>query len=166
MINPTQPQGPAQSPAMISPSNHQQANAPAGGMQAEKANLANIASAKSRTATTNGQYDPNAEAVLKKHLSSLPPPQKQFISQYLCPETLTLMGIIVGAEVYDFLKPFTDPSKMAIIVPRNSDAQAGQAPSPQMPQNSSPNAQQPQQAPAQGQSSGQQPPAPQAGPTQ
>lgn len=118
--------------------------------------------APSRTATSNGQYHEEAHGVLTKHLQSLPPAQKQFITSYLTPETLTLMGIIVGAEVYDVLKPYTDPKKMAVVVPRDNNQQ-GQAPQPLLQQNTQ-QAQQPQQAPAAGQA-GQQA-AGQAQPTQ
>lgn len=117
-----------------------------------------------KTATSNGQYHAGAHGVLMQHLQSLPPAQKQFIGAYLTPETLTLMGIIVGAEVYDTLKPYTDPSKMAIVVPRNNDQQ-GQAPQPLLQQNSQ-QGQQPQQAPpaaqAGQQAAGQPQPTPQA----
>jgi hypothetical protein len=154
--------GASQGPAVSGAAEKQQSAVQ--GQQNEAKNLQSVASAHNRTATSNGQYNEEAHGVLVKHLQGLPPAQKQFISAYLTPETLTLMGIVVGAEVYDTLKPFTDPSKMAIVVPRNNDQQ-GQAPQPLLQQNSQ-QAQQPQQAPATAQAgqqaAGQTQPTPQA----
>lgn len=77
--------------------------------------------------SANGQYDPQVQQALEQHLNSLPDVQKAFINHYLTPETVTLMGIVGGVEVYDYFKKYTDPSKMAVIVPRNSQQGGGQA---------------------------------------
>lgn len=64
---------------------------------------------------------------IEQRLNSLPPVQQGFLNHYLTPETAVLMGIVGGIEAYNYFKPLTDPSKMAMIVPRSSVPQGGQA---------------------------------------
>lgn len=120
MMNPTQSAQPqaAQSPA---PMQMQQAQPQAQGQPQAGSQDPN------QPQTSNGQYDSSILQQLEQHLNTLPKVQQAFINHYLTPETATLMGIVGGAEVYDYFKKFTDPSKMAVIVPRNSVPQGGQA---------------------------------------
>lgn len=117
-INPTQPAQPqqAQSPA---PMQMQQPQAQQGQQQQVQD--------PNQPQTSNGKYDASILQQLEQHLNTLPKIQQAFIKHYLTPETATLMGIVGGAEVYDYFKKFTDPSKMAVVVPRNSVPQGGQA---------------------------------------
>jgi hypothetical protein len=128
MLSPQQPQGAPQGIAQPSqpkgspehqksPSIAKEKNA-ATGQSAQVNHVAQQADSLGRSPTANGQYDTQSQQALQKHIQSLPPQQKQFVQHYLCPETLTLVGILVGAEVYDLLKPMTNPRLQAIIIPR------------------------------------------------
>lgn len=64
---------------------------------------------------------------LEQRLNSLPKEQQAFVNHFLCPETAILMGIVGGVEAYDYFKQYTDPSKMAVIVPRSSQPQGDQS---------------------------------------
>ena len=125
MLQPSQPQqqsAPAQGPA-IAPT---QGAAPQGASpQQPQAGAAGPQQGQPQT--SNGQYDPGVEKKLEQHLNSLPKQQQAFINAYLTPETVTLLGIVAGAEVYDYFKKFVDPNKMAVVVPRNQQQGGGQA---------------------------------------
>lgn len=73
------------------------------------------------------RYDPNIVPQLEQRLNSLPQIQQAYLNHYLTPETVTILGIVAGKEVYDYFVKFTDPSKMSVIVPRNSVQDGGQA---------------------------------------
>lgn len=75
----------------------------------------------------SGNNEADIHAELESRLNSLPPIQQAFISHYLTPETVTLMGIVGGIEVYNYFKQYTDPNKIAVVMPRSNVPQGGQA---------------------------------------
>lgn len=119
MLNPTQPQAqPQQAPVQALQ-----------GMPQAGPNSATEAAARKQgqSETSNGQYDPSVAKGLEQHLNSLPDVQKGFLNHFMTPEVVTVLGIVGGAEVYDYLKQYADPSKECVVVPRSSQPGGQQA---------------------------------------
>lgn len=82
---------------------------------------------QSSSPTSNGKYDPSILQGLQQHMNGLPKIQQAFVNEYLTPETVTMLGIVGGAEVYDYFKQFADPKKMTVTVPRPAGPQGQQS---------------------------------------
>lgn len=76
------------------------------------------------TESTSGSTDSgtNISALLDQRMSELPDNQKKFVLDYLTPETVGLLGVILGQEAIDYFAPFVDPNKMAVVQPRPQEA--------------------------------------------
>lgn len=54
---------------------------------------------------------------IEQHLSSLPDEQKAYLANFLTPELVNIMGILLGEEAAQFFSQYADPSKTLTVVP-------------------------------------------------
>lgn len=72
--------------------------------------------------------------MLDSRMNELPDNQKQFILEYMTPELVGVLGLILGNEAVEYYAPFADPGKMLQVIPRPQEQSQAQAAAPQGPQ--------------------------------
>lgn len=160
MLNPTQPQQ-AAAPQQAKPNvqmapqaaQPQAQSAPMAGQAPNAQQQPQQQSSQAGSSSQGGQTGPNVDGAIEQYLNNLPAPQQAYLNHFLTPEIVTVLGIVAGPEVYNYLKKFTDPSKMAVVVPRNQGANADGSQQPENAANQSALASSGNPAPAPGEGS-------------
>lgn len=67
-------------------------------------------------------------AQIEQHLSQLPDEQKAYLANYLTPELVNIMGILLGEEAAQFFSQYADPSKTLTVVSSQDAGAMGSQP--------------------------------------
>jgi len=78
-------------------------------------------------AAPEGQAAPQEQSAgvgsqIEQHLNALPDEQKAYLAQYMTPELVTIMGILLGEEAAQFFSQYADPSKTLTVAPAQGNA--------------------------------------------
>ena len=88
----------------------------------EKFDAAIMAEPKQDTVVEDEDTLQDVASQLDARMSELPDHQKEFFLDHLVPETLGMIGLILGEEAVDFFMPMTDMKKKLSIIDREEQS--------------------------------------------
>ena len=88
----------------------------------EKFDAAIMAEPKQDTVVEDEDTLQDVASQLDACMSELPDHQKEFFLDHLVPETLGMIGLILGEEAVDFFMPMTDMKKKLSIIDREEQS--------------------------------------------